>query len=202
MSKARGAPSPLTRRALFRPFSRVHSRWSIRPGGISRSWLKGPSATAPHSPAGPPAELGGEIRRWYGREAHPDFEVCADDHCQRYQGITKAVSPAVAAAVRATRGEMLLSAGAIGDARFSKCCGGFTERYATAWDDREIRYLVAIDDGTGVHGPIDPEAWIRSSPAARSPRTARGASGRIWSASSSAPATCPTRLPSARPAGR
>ena len=146
---------------------------------ISRSWLKGPSATAPHSPAGPPAELGGEIRRWYGREAHPDFEVCADDHCQRYQGITKAVSPAVAAAVRATRGEMLLSAGAIGDARFSKCCGGFTERYATAWDDREIRYLVAIDDGTGVHGPIDPEAWIRSSPAAHCNTRDAGLLGRI-----------------------
>ena len=62
---------------------------------ISRSWLKGPAA-AGIVPSGPDAP--GEIRRWYGREAHPDFEVCADDHCQRYQGITKAFSPAAAEA--------------------------------------------------------------------------------------------------------
>jgi stage II sporulation protein D len=146
---------------------------------ISRSWLKGPSATAPPSPAGPPPAPGGEVRRWYGREAHPDFEVCADDHCQRYQGITKAISPAVADAVRATRGEMLLFDGAICDARFSKCCGGWTERYATAWDDREIPYLVAVDDGTGGPAPADPERWIRSSPRACCNTRDAGLLGRI-----------------------
>lgn len=129
---------------------------------ISRSWLKGPLPLVVAGDPGP-----GEIRRWYGREAHPDFEVCADDHCQRYQGITKAFSPAAAEAVRATAGEMLLDAeGAICDARFSKCCGGLTERYATAWDDREVPYLVSFRDGEPGPLPEDLPAWIRSQPEA------------------------------------
>lgn len=130
---------------------------------ISRSWLKGPAA---RGVASPPAAPDGEIVRWYGREAHADFEVCADDHCQRYQGITKAVSPAVDEAVRGTAGEMLLFGGAIVDARFSKCCGGLTERYATAWDDQEIPYLVSFPDGLREPAPADLESFIRSSPAA------------------------------------
>jgi SpoIID/LytB domain protein len=130
---------------------------------ISRSWLKGPAA-AGIAPSGP--DVPGEIRRWYGREAHPDFEVCADDHCQRYQGITKAVSPAVAEAVHATAGEMLLFGGAIVDARFSKCCGGVTERYDTAWDDQQIPYLVSLPDGLTGPVPRDLDAFIRTRPAA------------------------------------
>lgn len=135
---------------------------------ISRSWLKGPSAR----PRAPGAELAptagaapGEVRRWYGREAHPDFDVCADDHCQRYQGITKAFSPAVAETVRATEGEMLLFEGSVCDARFSKCCGGLTEEYATAWEDEEVPYLVSVPDGLAGR-PADLEAFIRSSPEA------------------------------------
>ncbi|HYN42724.1 MAG TPA: SpoIID/LytB domain-containing protein [Thermoanaerobaculia bacterium] len=130
---------------------------------ISRSWLKGPAA-AGIAPSGP--DEPGEIRRWYGREAHPDFEVCADDHCQRYQGITKAVSHAVTDAVGATAGEMLLFGGAICDARFSKCCGGLTERYDTAWDDQLIPYLVSLPDGLAEAVPRDLDAFIRSNPAA------------------------------------
>ncbi len=130
---------------------------------IARSWLKGPAAAGVASPHGVPE---GEVLRWYGREAHPDFEVCADDHCQRYQGITKAVSPAVAEAVRATDGEMLLSGGAICDARYSKCCGGLTEAFATAWNDAEIPYLVSFPDGPVGPVPADLEAFIRSSPPA------------------------------------
>ena len=98
---------------------------------ISRSWLWFPKANPARSRSGGRLDSH-EVRRWYGREAHPDFDVCADDHCQRYQGITKAFSPAAAAAVRATAGEFLRYQGAICDARFSKCCGGMTERYATA----------------------------------------------------------------------
>jgi stage II sporulation protein D len=128
---------------------------------ISRSWLKGPLPVVRS-----PEPTAGEIRRWYGREAHPDFEVCADDHCQRYQGITKAVSPAVSAGVHATSGEMLLHGGAICDARFSKCCGGLTERYATAWDDRDVPYLTSIPDGPPQPGADDLNGWIRSSPVA------------------------------------
>lgn len=130
---------------------------------IARSWLKGPSALGGASPAAAPE---GEVVRWYGREAHAGFEVCADDHCQRYQGITKAVSTAVEEAVRGTDGEMLLVDGAICDARYSKCCGGLTEAYATAWDDQEIPYLVSFPDGLREPAPEDLESFIRSSPAA------------------------------------
>ncbi|MBK6407369.1 MAG: SpoIID/LytB domain-containing protein [Holophagales bacterium] len=135
---------------------------------ISRSWLKGPAAAGV---AGCGPEEPGEIRRWYGREAHPDFEVCADDHCQRYQGITKAVSPAVAHAVRATAGEMLFFGGAICDTRFSKCCGGRTERYDTAWDDQEVPYLVSFPDGLTEPAPVTSSA--SSAPARRRSATRR-----------------------------
>ena len=67
--------------------------------------------------------------RWYDREDHTLFDVCADDHCQRYQGITKETSPHVAEAIRLTRGQVLLDGGEICDARFSKCCGGVTEEF-------------------------------------------------------------------------
>ena len=134
---------------------------------ISRSWLWFPKANPAHAASGQShAHDPHEILRWYGREAHPDFDVCADDHCQRYQGITKAFSPAAAEAVRATAGEFLRYYGAICDARFSKCCGGITERYATAWEDTDIPYLEPIDDGPSHFQSYTPEAWIRSSPPA------------------------------------
>ncbi len=149
---------------------------------ISRSWLLFPKAQpSPGAPAerepvrakpqeraaGP--EQGShahEILRWYGREAHPDFDVCADDHCQRYQGITKAFSPEAANAVAATTGEFLRYNGMICDARFSKCCGGITERYSTAWEDQEIRYLESVYDGPEQTRAHIPETWIRSDPPA------------------------------------
>jgi stage II sporulation protein D len=134
---------------------------------ISRSWLWFPKSS--------PSSVGRlqspnldshEILRWFGREAHPNFDVCADDHCQRYQGITKAFSPAAAEAVRTTAGEFLRYDGAICDARFSKCCGGITERYATAWEDVAIPYLESIYDGPAQPGSYSPETWIRSAPPA------------------------------------
>ncbi len=114
---------------------------------ISRSWLAFPKFN-PESvgPGNVTLHRGDEIIRWYGREAHSDFDVCADDHCQRYQGITKAHSEVVAQAVRATEGEMLKYGGKVCDARFSKCCGGLTEEYRTAWDDRNVPYLVSLPD--------------------------------------------------------
>ncbi len=136
---------------------------------ISRSWMWFPKV-APSPGLRPPSPGGrgpdGEIVRWYGREAHPDFDVCADDHCQRYQGITKAFSSSASEAVLATAGEMLLYKGNVCDARFSKCCGGITERYATAWEDEDIPYLVSIYDGASELSPESPENWIRSSPPA------------------------------------
>ena len=134
---------------------------------ISRSWLWFPKEKpVPVGGVRSPSLESHEILRWYGREAHPDFDVCADDHCQRYQGITKAFSPAAAEAVRATAGEFLRYNGAICDARFSKCCGGITERYTTAWEDETIPYLESIYDGPAESGFDTPETWIRSAPQA------------------------------------
>jgi stage II sporulation protein D len=134
---------------------------------ISRSWLCFPKANPSSSGRGQTGELDShEILRWYGREAHPDFDVCADDHCQRYQGITKVFSPAAAMAVRATAGEFLRYNGAVCDARFSKCCGGITERYATAWEDEDIPYLSSVYDGPAPACSDSAETWIRSNPPA------------------------------------
>jgi SpoIID/LytB domain protein len=91
--------------------------------------------------------------------------VCADDHCQRYQGITKAFSDAARQAVSATTAECLTYNGRICDARFSKCCGGVTELYSTAWENEDIPYLQSFYDGPGSQS-FDPEALIRSQPAA------------------------------------
>jgi len=114
---------------------------------ISRSWLCYPKLN-PESvgPGNVSLRQGDEITRWYGREAHIDFDVCADDHCQRYQGITQTYSPAVAAAVDATNGQVLWYDGKVCDARFSKCCAGLTDEYRTAWDDREVPYLISLSD--------------------------------------------------------
>ena len=87
-----------------------------------------------------------ELVRWYDREDHTLFDVCADDHCQRYQGITRQTSPAVADAVEATRGVVLTYDGEICDARFSKCCGGSSELFGNCWEDVPHPYLEPVDD--------------------------------------------------------
>ena len=84
--------------------------------------------------------------RWYDREDHTIFDVCADDHCQRYQGITNAANPHVVNAVKATRGQVLAYEGEICDARFSKCCGGVTEEYGYCWENIRKPYLVSVND--------------------------------------------------------
>lgn len=87
-----------------------------------------------------------ELIRWYDREDHTLFDVCADDHCQRYQGITRQVGEAVEQAVNQTRGMVLAYEGNICDARFSKCCGGMTEEFRYCWEDNDKPYLVAVED--------------------------------------------------------
>ena len=87
-----------------------------------------------------------EIIRWYDREDHTLFDVCADDHCQRYQGITRQSSPAVEQAISDTRGQILVYDGEICDARFSKCCGGQTEEFQYCWEDTPKPYLVSFPD--------------------------------------------------------
>ena len=87
-----------------------------------------------------------EYIRWYDREDHTIFDVCADDHCQRYQGITKATNSTVAEAVQATRGRLLMYGKKICDARFSKCCGGATEEFEYCWEDKHYPYLTSVRD--------------------------------------------------------
>ena len=87
-----------------------------------------------------------EIVRWYAREDHTLFDLCADDHCQRYQGVTRAVNPNVARAVRETCDIVLMYDGEVCDARFSKCCGGVTERFSACWEDMDYGYLQAFRD--------------------------------------------------------
>ena len=87
-----------------------------------------------------------ELIRWYDREDHTIFDVCADDHCQRYQGITKQTSEAVEQALKATRGQILCYGDEICDARFSKCCGGVTEEFQYCWENTPKPYLVSVED--------------------------------------------------------
>ena len=110
----------------------------------------------------------GEVVRWYDREDHSLFDVCADDHCQRYQGITGRVSGRAAEAVRGTRGVFLIHEGAICDARYHKSCGGLTENFATCWEDRSVHYLSHVSDSARPYAPLrtekDAERWILSCP--------------------------------------
>ena len=111
-----------------------------------------------------------EVVRWYAREDHLLFDFCADDHCQRYQGITRATNPNVVKAVEETAGMVLKYDGEVCDARFSKCCGGVTELFSTCWENEDPGYLVALKDGDdgGVLPDLATEegarAWIESSP--------------------------------------
>ena len=110
--------------------------------------------------------------RWYDREDHTIFDVCADDHCQRYQGITKETSPHVAEAIRQTKGQVLLDGDDICDARFSKCCGGMTEEFQYCWENTPKSYLTSVRDlvlgvvNSSLQDEAAAEAWIRSNPPA------------------------------------
>ncbi len=84
--------------------------------------------------------------RWYDREDHTIFDVCADDHCQRYQGITNVSNPVVTEAVKSTCGQILVYDGEICDTRFSKCCGGLTEEYQYCWENITMPYLKSVKD--------------------------------------------------------
>ncbi len=113
-----------------------------------------------------------EYIRWYDREDHTIFDVCADDHCQRYQGITKATNQAVVEAVHATRGQLLMYGRGICDARFSKCCGGISEEFEYCWENKHFPYLTSIRDTEEKEKASVPdltkeeeaEQWIRTSP--------------------------------------
>ncbi|MDR1259018.1 MAG: SpoIID/LytB domain-containing protein [Tannerellaceae bacterium] len=137
---------------------------------ISRSWLLSRIYTTEHlSDRQTACRTDDELVRWYDHEDHDMFDVCADDHCQRYQGITRASTQLVAEATGLTRGEILVNNGAICDTRFSKCCGGITERFENVWEPTLHSYLTALRDSPDTNLPdltTEAEAarWICSSP--------------------------------------
>lgn len=141
---------------------------------ISRSWLlaqlekrKERPGAEPHQPAQVHGDE--ELIRWYDRKDHALFDVCADDHCQRYQGITRAATPTVGEAVAETRGEILTYRQSICDTRFSKCCGGVTEEFQNCWEPVHHLYLTRVRDWKDGSAPDltredNAEKWIRSAP--------------------------------------
>ena len=152
---------------------------------ISRSWLL---ANLKHAPAHAPKETDEEGLVWYERTAHTRYDVCADDHCQRYQGITRATTEAVRQAIGATRGEALTYGGQICDARFSKCCGGAFEEFQYCWDNTPLPYLRHGLDRDPGRNPVPPpdltdesqaQRWIRSTPPAFCRTTDHGLLARV-----------------------
>lgn len=147
---------------------------------ISRSWLlvqmrRRKSIEMGVQAASAPVKVSDEEGVvWYDSDAHTLFDVCADDHCQRYQGITKATNPHVEEAIKATRGQLLMNGKEICDARFSKCCGGVSEEYEYCWDNNHKPYLLSVVDNAPLGTPptIDltreevAREWILSSPEA------------------------------------
>ena len=145
---------------------------------ISRSWLlaqidKNKRITEEHEDY-KACEEGGEdeMIKWYDREDHVNFDVCADDHCQRYQGITRQSTERVRDAIKATWGEVLTYGGELCDARFSKCCGGVYEEFENCWEPEHYDYLEARRDGEDEMNFPDltkeaaAEEWILTSPKA------------------------------------
>jgi stage II sporulation protein D len=142
---------------------------------LSRSWLlaalnRKKKAEETLLPRSARKMIEGEVMRWYDREDHDLYDVCSDDHCQRYQGVTKILSEQNEKAVLETHGRVITFQGEICDARYSKACGGFTEEYDTAWDDKRVPYLTSISDARVSHPLIRTEeevsSWILSDPAA------------------------------------
>lgn len=150
---------------------------------ISRSWLlaqiqKNQEIAETKTDYSAMTQTAEELIRWYDREDHTRFDVCADDHCQRYQGITRASTEIVKQAIAATRGQVLTFDGKICDARFSKCCGGAFEEFQYCWEDVKHPYLakqrdwktdnsqLTIDSFPDLTQEAEADRWIRTSPEA------------------------------------
>lgn len=144
---------------------------------ISRSWvlaqLRSPYRSVQTAETAEPTHghILDRIIKWYDHDQHTLFDVCADDHCQRYQGRTRIISAAAQAAVKDTFGQTLVSEGHLCDARFSKCCGGVTEQFETCWQDEHKPYLVALRDSSINEGALpdltieeNARQWILSDP--------------------------------------
>ena len=156
--------------------AQLHKRARTLLNTLAQLHKRHPSLLKPKEGApGPSTASDAELIRWYDRESHRDFDVCADDHCQRYQGISKAFSQAAFDAVRDTRGKVLTYGDDVCDARYSKSCGGMTEIYSAVWEDEDVPYLKPVYDGPGSEAPghrlplsveVNAEDWISSSPLA------------------------------------
>lgn len=150
---------------------------------ISRSWLlaqiqKNQEIAEAKTDYSAMTQTDEELIRWYDREDHTRFDVCADDHCQRYQGITRASTEIVKQAIAATRGQVLTFDGKICDARFSKCCGGAFEEFQYCWEDVKHPYLakqrdwrvesseLKVDNLPDLTQEAEADRWIRTSPEA------------------------------------
>ena len=144
---------------------------------ISRSWLlaqinKNKALKEEHACYSTCHQTEEELIRWYDREDHTLYDVCADDHCQRYQGITRASTQAVREAINATRGKVLMHNDSICDARFSKCCGGAFEEFTYCWEEKHLPYLSKQRDSKtdtslpNLTNEAEAEKWIRSKPTA------------------------------------
>jgi len=147
---------------------------------ISRSWVlaqienRGKKKPTKAYPDNKPNRYGTQIPaivRYWDHEDHREFDVCADDHCQRYQGITRVSTSAATAAVADTNGEVLTYEGKLCDARFSKCCGGVLEKFENCWDDIKHPYLKPRRDNADELRYPDltvednAKAWIMGNPA-------------------------------------
>ena len=142
---------------------------------ISRSWLlaqidKNKQIVDSGEKYCASTETDTERIKWYDREDHVNFDVCADDHCQRYQGVTRQSTAKVAEAINATRGQVLIYDGKLCDARFSKCCGGVVEEFENCWEPKHYHYLGARRDGVDENNFPDlrneqnASEWINSRP--------------------------------------
>lgn len=144
---------------------------------ISRGWLFAQSEKHKALDSGtnkynPDVRTEDEIVKWYDREDHRNFDVCADDHCQRYQGITRASTPAVEKVIEETSGEVLTYNGTICDTRYYKCCGGITEFFENVWEPVSHPYLCRVVDNPEIPEGFKPDLtdelnarkWILGNP--------------------------------------
>ena len=146
---------------------------------ISRSWLLAQMDKTARLKAGAEKYTTSfmtekELTKWYDREDHSNFDVCADDHCQRYQGITRASTPEVEQAINETYGLVLMYGGAVCDARFYKCCGGITELFENVWEPVSHPYLQMVIDNDRAPAGFETDLtleenavrWIKGNPPA------------------------------------
>jgi len=137
---------------------------------VARSWLVSMLVKKKTAVVLPGLKTEDEIVIWQDVNDHEGFDVCADDHCQRYQGITRIISENVHEAIKETRGIFLVHNGRICDTRYYKSCGGQTEIFSTAWEDKSPDYLASVSDEARQHSPVQSEVeadqWLKSRPGA------------------------------------